>query len=66
MKKGESYSYVKIHKYSEENDCEMIEYGEGLIGEDFIVLKVSGVSTISFVSTGYGSLGFIYECIYNV
>jgi hypothetical protein len=66
MKKGESYSYGKIHKYSEKNDYEMIEHGNGLIGADFIVLVNDDSETISFVATGYNdSSGFIYECIYS-
>ena len=66
MEKGKSYSYGKVHRYSEENDYEMIEYGKGLIGEDFIVLTNDDGGTISFVANGYNDLSdFIYECIYS-
>lgn len=66
MKKGQTYGYTKIKEFSEDNDYSLEEFGNEAIGENFIVLKHNEEDkTISFICTGAGGNGWVYECIYS-
>ncbi len=63
MEKGKIYFYDKIEEYAEENDFDISEYGEEIVGEYFISMK-KGIGygiVISFIMTGLAQ----YECIYS-
>jgi len=65
MKKGKNYKYSEIEKYANENNYNIIEHGEFLIGKNIIVLDAEDKDiTITFVLTGFTTEG-IFECVYS-
>ena len=66
MKKGQIFSFRKIKEFAEDNDYELIELGNDVVGEGFIVLKHNDKDiTISFVLDGASSTNYSYECVYS-
>jgi len=66
FKLDSEFYYSSIDNFNDENcNFTLTEYGENLIGENFLVLKDNGGSVISFVSTGYGTNGIIYKVVYT-
>jgi len=60
-----TYKFSTIEDYTEKNQMNIIEHGENLIGEDFIIIKDSKNKTISFVLTGTQGDDYLYQCIYK-
>jgi len=67
FKKGKTYSHSTIYDFaSVENEFSMQEHGEGVIGEDFLVLKHFDKDiTLSFVLVGSNGYEYLYELIYS-
>ena len=63
---NKTYHYNNIEKFI--NNCngfELIEYGENIIGMNFLVIKDTETDgCISFVLTGRSS-EYFYKCIYS-
>lgn len=67
MKKGKSYHYEEIEIFANENEFDISEHGEEMVGKEFLCLEPQNGKdiVISFVLIGGNSNGFIYECIYT-
>ena len=65
IEKGFDYRYQDIERILG-NVCEIHEFGNNTIGENFIVAKHSMIDeTSSFVLTGTTSNDYIYTCVYT-
>ena len=66
FKLNKTYIFSDIEYFVNNNDdFELIEYGENIIGLNFVVLKNVGTNDcISFVLT-FVNLQYFYKCIYS-
>lgn len=66
MVKGQIYSFGAIKEFADENNFNIMEYGEEVIGENFFVLKHDYRNlTVSFMLSSATANGFFYECVYS-
>ena len=65
FKKGQNYGYNEIREFSNTSNYCISEFGNSLVGQEFILLvNYEKDYTISFVMTGWSGQA-IYECIYS-
>ena len=63
---NQEYNFTQIKEFSNKEDYDLEELGNGVIGETFIVLRNNKIDiTISFLLTGASSKNYFYKCIYN-
>jgi hypothetical protein len=63
---NQEYNFAQIESFANENDYNLEELGNGVIGETFIVLRNNNSDiTISFMLIGASSKKYFYKCIYN-
>ena len=61
---GNNYGFNETEIYANNNNFNLSEYGNNLVGEQFVVLKADDDIVISFILVGFSS-SYIYQCIYN-
>jgi hypothetical protein len=65
VKKNQDYKYGIISQFARENEYEMEEYGNCVIGENFLVLRNEDNKVISFMLTETTFDYSMWTCIYN-
>jgi len=64
MRFGYTWFYTRIEEYAIENNYEITELGEELIGEHFLILKNEKGDVGSFVFDGVREGEYLYKCIH--
>ncbi|OGM08877.1 hypothetical protein A2Z67_02610 [Candidatus Woesebacteria bacterium RBG_13_36_22] len=65
LKKNQDYKYTIIAQFAQENECEIENYGNFIIGENLLILRDEDNRIMSFILTGATFDHSIYTCVYN-